>query len=381
MKSRRFAHLGFYSDLVTVLRRSQTLFPLAPPGQRTRRLLLKTLAFAPRPAVPLNIRVVRRWERDGVAGELVTWSVGYGPRTEAWVLRPAGTRGPLPGILALHDHGASKYFGKEKIADGPAATPAALLPFREQCYGGRAFANALAREGFTVLVHDVFLWGSRKFPLRVMAQSAGTPAELFDDRDPNPSPRKMNIYNRLAVGFEHIITKYLTVIGTTLSGVLSFEDRVAAAYLRQRRDVAAGGIGCVGLSGGALRSALLQATCPHVNAAVIVGLMSTYEGMLDHNIFCHTWAYFPPGWTVHGEWPDIAACRAPSPLMVQYNREDELFTLAGMRAAHRRLRRHYTAAGAPENYVGRFYPGHHKFDLVMQRDAFAWLRRKLTPGT
>ena len=63
--------------------------------------------------------------------------------------------------------------------------------------------------------------------------------------------------------------------------------------------------------------------------------------------------------------------------MVQYDLEDELFTEPAMRAAHRRIRSHYRSVGKPANYVGRFYPGPHKFDLPMQADAFAWLRRQL----
>jgi hypothetical protein len=59
--------------------------------------------------------------------------------------------------------------------------------------------------------------------------------------------------------------------------------------------------------------------------------------------------------------------------MVQNNHEDPLFTLAGMRAAHRRIADHYRRVGKPKNYSGRFYPGPHKFDLPMQEDAFAWL--------
>jgi hypothetical protein len=133
----------------------------------------------------------------------------------------------------------------------------------------------------------------------------------------------------------------------------------------------------VGLSGGGLRSTFLQATCDDIRAAVVVGLMSTYEGELDHNVFSHTWACFPRGWTVHGDWPDIAACRAPSPLMVQYDLDDQLFTREGMRAAHRRLKAHYASVRAPRHYVGRFYPGPHKFDLAMQREAFQWLSRTL----
>ena len=49
-----------------------------------------------------------------------------------------------------------------------------LNDFRKLPYGGRAYANALAREGFVVLVHDVFLWGSRRFPLDTMLEMMGS---------------------------------------------------------------------------------------------------------------------------------------------------------------------------------------------------------------
>jgi hypothetical protein len=105
--------------------------------------------------------------------------------------------------------------------------------------------------------------------------------------------------------------------------------------------------------------------------------MSTYEGLLERNVVTHTWMLFPPGWSRHGDWPDLAACRAPSPLLVQYDLEDPLFTVEGMRDADRRIAGHYASVGAPEHYVGQFYPGPHKFDREMQAAAFAWLARQL----
>jgi hypothetical protein len=77
------------------------------------------------------------------------------------------------------------------------------------------------------------------------------------------------------------------------------------------------------------------------------------------------------------DWADLAACRAPMPLLVQYDEEDELFTPAGMRAAHARIVDHYAWAGAPAAYVGQWYPGPHKFDLPMQAAAFDWLKATL----
>lgn len=355
-----YTHLGPFSDLMDAARRSRPLPPPARPGPETQRAVLDALWFAPGPAQPQAVAVERTWERDGVAGEEVSWSPGYGPRTRAWLLRPAGANGQLPGVVALHDHSGFKYYGKEKIADGPDDTPGVLVPLRERCYGGRAWANALARDGFAVLVPDTFLWGSRRFPWEIVS----------GDRD---APEEISAYNAAAGPHEHVVEKYCSVLGTTLAGIISYEDRMAAAYLGSRPDVDSGAIGCLGLSGGGCRAALLGATCGQVRATGIVGMMSTYEGLLDRNIAGHTWMFFPQGWSRHGDWPDLAACRAPSPLLVQYDREDGLFTPEGMEAAHRRLAAHYESVGHPEGYEGQFYPGPHKFDLEMQGAAFAWL--------
>jgi dienelactone hydrolase len=193
----------------------------------------------------------------------------------------------------------------------------------------------------------------------------------------NPKAPRIARYNSVCVYHEHTVAKYCSLLGTTFPGIVAYEDRVAADYLASRRDVCTGRIGCVGLSGGGSRSTLLQATCDRIRAAVVVGMMSDSAGLLDHNVVCHTWMIFPPGWGRHGDWADLAACRAPSPLLVQYDKGDLLFTMAGMKAAHQRIARHYRSVGAAANYRGEFYPGPHKFDARMQAIAFAWLKRQL----
>jgi hypothetical protein len=91
---------------------------------------------------------------------------------------------------------------------------------------------------------------------------------------------------------------------------------------------------------------------------------------------------FPPGLAARGDWPDVAAARAPVPLLVQYTRHDHLFTLDGMTAAHERLAARYRQAGSPESYVGEFHDGPHHFGRAMQASAFAHLDRWLrVPGT
>jgi dienelactone hydrolase len=320
--------------------------------------------------------VEQTWQRDGICGERITWDVGYGPRSEAFLLKPAGAAGPLPGIVALHDHGGFKFYGKEKIAEGPQAPPQVLVDWHNDAYGGRAYANALAKEGFAVLVPDTFLWGSRKFPLETIPAEIRHQAQL-NLADSGAPADEVRFYNQSTSAHEHLVSKYCNLLGASMAGVVSHEDRMAVNYLLSRPEVLPGGVGCLGLSGGGNRAALLQATHEAVRAAVIVGLMSTYEGLLDHNVFSHTWMFFPFEWARHGDWPDLAACRAPSPLLVQYDLDDELFTLAGMRAADTRLAAHYRSVGRPEAYTGQFYPGPHKFDLEMQAAAFAWLKQNM----
>jgi len=376
--TQQYQHLGIFSDWVQAAREQQPIFPVAPPGPETERRVREVLGFCNGPETPFDVQTGARWQRDGLMGEEVSWSVGYGPRTHAFVLKPAQSEQLLPGIVALHDHGNFKFYGKEKIADGPTDPIPALAAYREQYYAGRAFANALARAGFVVLVPDVFLWGSRKFPLAEMpAPVREVCAAVLQATPPADAvPFEIAQYNTAAHHHEDWIAKYCNVLGTSLAGVVSHEDRIAVNYLRTRADVISDRLGCIGLSGGGNRAALLAATHDYITATVIVGLMSTYPELLDHNM-SHTWMFFPFGWARYGDWPDLAACRAPAPLLVQYALEDELFTRQGMRDADARLRMHYAGVGNPAAYVGQFYPGPHRFDLEMQTAAFTWLQESL----
>lgn len=226
-----------------------------------------------------------------------------------------------------------------------------------------------------VLAHDVFLRGSRRFSPQKMPVSVKRIVEGYRAAEERAGrkPAEIELYNTAAGHHEHLVAKYCSLLGTTLSGVIAREDRGAVGYLRSRPDVMPDRIGCVGLSGGGCRAALLQATCDRVGAAVVVGMMSAHEDLLNRHVDGHTWMFFPPGLSRVCDWQDLAACRAPSPLMVQYDRDDHHFTPEGMEAAHRRIAEHYESAGNAESYVGEFYDGPHKFDRKMQESAFARL--------
>jgi len=114
-----YKHLGIYSDMVDEARRHGPLYPVASPGPETQRKVREVLGWCDRPEVAQDVQIEHEWQKDGLQGEEISWSVGYGPRTHAWFFKPAGAEGRLPAVLALFDHGGFKYYGKEKIAEGP----------------------------------------------------------------------------------------------------------------------------------------------------------------------------------------------------------------------------------------------------------------------
>ncbi|MEU8118400.1 hypothetical protein AB0C21_06790 [Spirillospora sp. NPDC049024] len=330
-----------------------------------------------------DVRVERRWTRDGLDGEELSWTVGFGPRTRAYLLRPHGVAGPLPGVLAMHCHAGMKWAGKDKIADGPEPPAPEVARLRDRLYDGRAYAGELARRGFAVLAHDVFAWGSRRFP----------PADLPPVEGMGPDASEPDRYDRAARGHEHVLAKACTLMGTSFTGVLASEDLAAAAYLRSRPDIArfsnigpasaavsgsatasdpdAGSVAAIGLSGGGVRAAVLGALDPGVGAVAVAAAVSSFRDLREEHVAAHSWMMFPPGLTRLADWPGVVASRAPAPLMVLYAAADPLFPARGMRRAHRQITDAYR--DAPARYTGAFFDAPHRFDRAMQDAAFDWL--------
>ncbi|MBB6344634.1 dienelactone hydrolase family protein [Nonomuraea muscovyensis] len=360
-------HLGEFSGLAELAGRQRGVFPDAAPGPALRRAAREAVGVLDLAAE--DVRVERAWTAGDISGEELSWSVGYGPRTRAYLLRPRGVTGVLPGVVALHCHAGMKWAGKDKIADGPEPPTPEVLRLRRDIYGGRAYAGELARRGFAVLVPDVLGWGSRRFPLDDMPEPI---AALAREESLPRHLSEADRYDRAAAQHEHLLEKYCTLLGTSLAGAVAGEDLAAAAYLRRRPDV--GPVGCVGLSGGGLRAALLGAFDPGIRAVAIAAMVSSYRDMLDGYVTRHTWMLYPPGLSRVCDYPALVAARAPDPLLVLYGERDELFPPAGMRRAHEAIGRRYPDGG----YEGAFFDAPHAFDLPMQEHAFGWLARRLS---
>lgn len=320
-----------------------------------------------------EVRVDSQHDYDGLHIEHLSWQLPCGPRSEAVLLRPVNTTGPLPGILGLHDHGGNKFLGWRKIVRTDDSPWEVQRLHQEASYDGLAWANQVAKRGYVVLVHDTFPFGSRR--VRV----ADVPANIREGgADPDPHDLDgIDKYNRFARAHEHIMEKSLLSAGTTWPGVYLVEDQRALDVLCGRPEVDASRVGCAGLSGGGMRTVFLGGLDDRIRCAVAVGFMSTWRDFLLHKCFTHTWMTYVPLLPQELDFPEILGLRAPAATMVQSCTEDALYTLPEMQRADTILQDVFDRAGAKDLYRGMFYPGGHKFDRPMQDDAFAWLERHL----
>jgi len=315
-----------------------------------------------------EVRTETAQVEDGLQVERISWQLPYGPRTSAVLLKPAGATGRLPAVLGLHDHGGNKYFGHQKITRvGPNQHPM-MKYHQEHYYEGEPWANALARRGYVVLVHDTFAFASRKVQMKDIAEQARNRVTPVDD----DTEESIKTYNKFAADHEHLMAKSLFCAGTTWPGVFVSEDQRALDYLCSRDDVDASRVGCAGLSGGGLRTVYLGGLDERIRCACAVGMMSTWRDFMLHKCYTHTWMIYIPNLPLDLDYPEVLGLRVPLPTMVLNNNEDSLFTLPEMKRAEQILADVYAKANAVDRYRCQFYSGPHKFDLQMQADAFQW---------
>ncbi|MGJ3189364.1 acetylesterase [Paenarthrobacter sp. FR1] len=332
-------------------------------------------------------------EHDGVITSRLSWQLGFGPRTTAWFVRPANAAGPLPGLLALHCHGGIKVHGADRLVSLPSGTdddggassselpgnlPLELQPLevRAKLYGGRALATWLAQQGFAVLAHDAFMWGSRRFgldplPWRTAGAVNGQRA-LWREAGVEPSAAEQ--YNAAAAAHEETVAKAATLLGSSVAGTVAHDDLAALGILATLPGVDADRLGCLGFSGGGGRALVLAALSPLIRGYVVTCMMTTFASLLPAYLDAHSWLLHSPGLARLGDWPDLAA-RSQAQAMIQYALDDQLFPEQGMRDADAYLSKRLP----PERYTGSFWQEPHVFTPAMQEEAAAFLASALEP--
>ncbi len=340
--------------------------------RRGRREVQHRLAFSPKP-IPLDLKTHSTERRDGYELHSISFAGSEHYRVPAFLLVPTLGKAPYPALVALHDHGGYFYHGKEKIVESIPEHPA-LVAFRKQSYGGRAYASEFARRGFVVLVIDAFYWGERRLQYK---QAPPDYQKLIAGLEPDNAEYVSAVNGYLSQRTAELNT-WMNHSGANWLGIINHDDRRSVDLLSSLPQVRKDRIGCVGLSVGALRATYLARMDSRIRAALIVGWMTSLASILELPYPAHP--NLPAAFGLHTslDHPDVASLAAPACAMfVQQCRRDRLFTRAGMEAAAEKIAAVYRNMGGLERYRWKFFDVPHQFNVEMQEEAFEWLRRWL----
>jgi dienelactone hydrolase len=335
--------------------------------RRAREKLMELLHYEP-PACNANPEVVERIERDGLNQEKVYFNTTPDHRVAAYVLIPKNVKKPMPAIVALHDHGGFYLWGKEKLIEVQPEHPV-LTDFRRHYYGGNAIADTLARQGYVVIVIDMFYWGERRMLL-------DNDPDDWRERPANIAAERIAAFNQRASQSEQLVGRTIFAAGFTWAGIIFWDDIRTVDYLVTRPEVDSTRIGCVGLSVGGLRACHLAALDDRIKAAVVVGWMASFPAQLRRHIrntIGHT--KLVPGLYRHMDYPDVASLAMPGALLVIQGSRDALFEPDGVQVCFDKLHGCYAKAGIPERFRAHPYDAPHEFNAEMQTEAWEWLRR------
>ena len=300
----------------------------------------------PNPGVTPAPRVVGVSSADGITTTELAWDVGFGPELHAWFLHPQGVDpSTLPGVLDLHCHAGIKSIGAERLLPGPVGKA-----YQDMYEDGVAFAALLAARGVAVLAPDTFSWGSRRFDF---SQAQGQLADL-GTLLAGVGVSGNDLYDGMAKLHEHLLAKRAGAIGTSYAGMVAHDDLTSLAVLRS---LTSGPVSVTGFSGGGGRGPPLSALDPGIEKVSIVAMMATNESLVPDHLDCHSWLLNTPWRHRTLDLPEVAANRREHRLHVVYCEQDELFPIAGMKAADAELTRLF--ADAPGSYEGVFVPGPH----------------------
>jgi dienelactone hydrolase len=340
---------------------------LRPWQDRARARVLDRLMYSPAPVKP-DAQVIRKTDRGDYTLEYLTFQTAPDLRVPAFVLIPKNAKLPAPGIVALHDHGGFYLWGKEKVVAQDGEHPV-LTAFRERYYGGRSTAIELVRQGYVVVVIDMYYWGERRL------QYAADPAGLRD-RTIELTQADIDGFNHRSSQNEQLVARTLFTAGISFPGIALWDDLRTVDYLAQRPEVDPNRLGCVGLSVGGYRSYMLAALSPRIKAAVAVGWMTSFAKQLRRHVINTVGFTFQiPGLYHDLDFPDLSALVAPRALMVINGSRDGLFHPEGVKDAFAKIEACYKKAGYPDRQSCRLYDAPHEFNLEMQPHAWEWLKR------
>jgi dienelactone hydrolase len=303
----------------------------ATPDAASRRVeLYGLLGDLPDRQRPIDGHKRSEQERDGYV--LETWDLDLNgiETVPAYLARPRGAAGRLPGILFNHSHGGGYTIGKKEFVEGRSY----LQP--------TPYAKALTDQGYLALCIDHWVFGER---------SHATEADTF---------------------------KAMLWEGRVLWGMMVYDSLRALDWLAARADVDAQRLGTLGMSMGSTMAWWLSALDERPKVTVDICCLTDFQALLARKALSqHGVYYFVPSLLKHFTTAQINALIAPRAHLGLAGRLDPLTPPEGLDRIERELQDVYTRAGHPERWTLLRYDVAHQETAEGRQAILAFLQKFL----
>ena len=336
-----------------------------------RAKVFECMMTPPKAAAAWDMEVLGEEQRDGYKAQKIAFNINAYSRITAYLLIPDGGAGRFPAVVALHDHGAHLFIGKEKMirpffiaseeqdADGKisekkkAANQEVLDDadaWVNQLYEGQYVGDYLAKHGYVVLSIDAPMWGER-------GRKEGVDRKKYD-----------------------LIAGNMMMLGRDLSAFMTYDDIASTDFLASLPMVDANRIGCAGCSMGAYRSWMLSALSDRIKVGASVCWMITTDAQLTRRYGRKENGGFAnciPGLRQYLDYPHIASLACPKPMLFINGSKDHLFPMPGVEDAFRQMHEVWRSQKADERLDTEIWDIPHSCGIKAQAKILEFLDQYL----
>ena len=336
-----------------------------------RTKVFECMMTPPKAAATWDMEVLGEEQRDGYKAQKIAFNINAYSRITAYLLIPDGGDGKFPAVVALHDHGAHLFIGKEKMirpffiaseeqdADGKisekkkAANQEVLDDadaWVNQLYEGQYVGDYLAKHGYVVFSADAPMWGER-------GRKEGVDRNKYD-----------------------LIAGNMMMLGRDLSAFMTYDDMGSTEFLASLPMVDAKRIGCVGCSMGAYRSWMLSALSDRIKVGASICWMITTDAQLTRRFGRKENGGFAncfPGLRQYLDYPHIASLACPKPMLFINGTKDKLFPVPGVKDAFAEMHKVWESQGADNLLDTELWEIPHSCGLKAQEKMLEFLDKNL----
>ena len=392
-----------------------------------RAKVFECMMTPPKAAAAWDMEVLGEELRDGYKAQKIAFNINAYSRITAYLLIPDGEAekilnaevglqlsarnkkaGKFPAVVALHDHGAHLFIGKEKMIrpfftkeewgenkDISEAKTEAQNERKEalgerkgelkenkeestanikgenerrkkqalcqeilddadawvnQLYDGQYVGDYLAKHGYVVLSIDAPMWGER-------GRKEGVDRNKYD-----------------------LIAGNMMMLGRDLSAFMTYDDMASTDFLASLPMVDAKRIGCVGCSMGAYRSWMLSALSDRIKVGASICWMITTDAQLTKRFGRKENGGFAncfPGLRQYLDYPHIASLACPKPMLFINGTKDKLFPVPGVKDAFAEMHKVWKSQGADNLLDTELWEIPHSCGLKAQEKMLEFLDKNL----